>query len=234
MALSLRAYDPKLRQRAEIVAPVGGLRMDDSRQRKEGQELLGHAVGADIERSQAASKAYADKLFADRESSLQSLINSVPKLNISGVGESGGVPYGQTQAGGMTGVPYAKEINKAAGKYGVPAGLLAGMAKQESDFNTNMKYWDNGAWSYGLTSIRDYGNDHKEFWTDPRWGGRTYDPETNLDYLAWWLTDQAMGRYGAKNWEQAARMWNGGPSGPRKSATKTYWDKVVGHGYGGF
>ena len=39
-----------------------------------------------------------------------------------------------------------------------------------------------------------------------------------------------LNRYAAnKTNEEAARIWNGGPTGHRKSATLTYWNKVKKH-----
>jgi hypothetical protein len=44
---------------------------------------------------------------------------------------------GSSSGAGLAGVPYADLFTQAAGKYGVPASLLAGMAKTESNFNSS-------------------------------------------------------------------------------------------------
>jgi hypothetical protein len=44
---------------------------------------------------------------------------------------------GSSSRAGLAGVPYADLFTQAAGKHGVPASLLAGMAKTESNFNSS-------------------------------------------------------------------------------------------------
>jgi len=56
-----------------------------------------------------------------------------------------------------------------------------------------------------------------------------FDPAKARDicrrYLAIYCTPRRLGR--APTMEDAARIWNGGPNGHRKSATEKYWHKVA-------
>jgi hypothetical protein len=56
-----------------------------------------------------------------------------------------------------------------------------------------------------------------------------FDPANARDicrrYLAIYCTPKRLGR--APTMEDAARIWNGGPNGHRKSATEKYWHKVA-------
>lgn len=55
-----------------------------------------------------------------------------------------------TTAGGVTGVPYANEINAAAARHGIDPALLAGLVKQESGFQPGVR---SPAGATGLTQL---------------------------------------------------------------------------------
>ena len=54
---------------------------------------------------------------------------------------------------------------------------------------------------------------------------RTHAVTICKKYLAIYCTERRLGR--APTLEDAARMWNGGPNGHKKSVTLPYWEKVA-------
>ena len=63
---------------------------------------------------------------------------------------AGAAPTSSTGAGLKAGTPYAAEISAAAAKYGVDPALLAGLVRQESNFNPTAK---SPAGASGLTQL---------------------------------------------------------------------------------
>jgi hypothetical protein len=55
-----------------------------------------------------------------------------------------------------------------------------------------------------------------------------HDRQKSMDiavaYLNHYVTEKRLGR--KPTWEDYARIWNGGPNGHKKEATKPYWEKV--------
>jgi len=60
---------------------------------------------------------------------------SAPAATGAGVVPTLSVSAGSTAGGGVSGVPYADEINAAAARHGIDPALLAGLIRQESNFD---------------------------------------------------------------------------------------------------
>jgi soluble lytic murein transglycosylase-like protein len=73
-----------------------------------------------------------------------------PAEGTATTGTTGTAPTSSTGAGLKAGTPYAAEISAAAAKHGVDPALLAGLVRQESNFNPNAK---SPAGASGLTQL---------------------------------------------------------------------------------
>jgi soluble lytic murein transglycosylase-like protein len=128
---------------------------------------------------------------------------------------------GSSPSGGA--VPFQDLITAAANKYGIDPGLLAGVVKQESNFNPNAK---SGAGAKGLTQLMDAtarGLGVK----DP------FDPAQSLDGGAKFLSGLMKQFHGDQSLALAA--YNAGPGAVQKyggippyQETQRYVPKVLG------
>lgn len=103
-------------------------------------------------------------------------------------------------------------------------GFIDALHQVESEGKTGPIIGDNGA-ALGPFQI------HKEYWADVKdqIGGK-YSDVANYDYakkvVAAYLLKYGKKAIKNKDWETLAKMHNGGPRGPLKSATEKYWNKV--------
>ena len=106
--------------------------------------------------------------------------------------------------------------------------LLPALSKVESNGNpravgdSGKAYGELQIWS---VVVQDVNRAHGTRYTHRD----AFDPAKARDicrrYLAIYATPKRLGR--APTMEDAARIWNGGPNGHRKSATEKYWHKVA-------
>jgi soluble lytic murein transglycosylase-like protein len=126
---------------------------------------------------------------------------------------------GATGSSTVNGVPYAELFNQASSKYGVPAGLLAAVARAESNFNPNAR---SSAGAIGLMQFLPG--------TAATFGINPLDPAQAIDGAA---------RYLLKNfekfhsWDLALAAYNAGPGAvaqyggiPPYAETQTYVRRV--------
>ena len=126
------------------------------------------------------------------------------------------------QAGGP--VPFQNLIAAAASKYGLDPALLAGVVKQESNFNPNAK---SGSGAKGLTQLMD-ATARRLGVTDP------FDPAQSLDGGAQFLSGLMKQFHGDQSLALAA--YNAGPGAVQKyggippyQETQRYVPKVLGY-----
>jgi soluble lytic murein transglycosylase-like protein len=127
-----------------------------------------------------------------------------------------------SQAGGA--VPFHDLIAAAATKYGLDPALLAGVVKQESNFNPNAK---SGSGAKGLTQLMDT-TARRLGVTDP------FDPAQSLDGGAKFLSGLMKQFHGDQSLALAA--YNAGPGAVQKyggippyQETQRYVPKVLGY-----
>jgi len=119
----------------------------------------------------------------------------------SGTFNPGLVPYG-----------YGPSIQRAAAKYGIQPGILAGIIEVESNFNSQAR---SGAGAVGIAQIM------------PRWHPNVdaTNAEASIDYAAKYLSE-LQGQLGSI--DEAIYAYNSGPGGIRKSAeNRAYYPKVM-------
>jgi soluble lytic murein transglycosylase-like protein len=121
-------------------------------------------------------------------------------------------------------VPYASLINAAAKKYGLDPALLAGIVKQESNFNPNAQ---SRVGAKGLTQLMD-ATARRLGVTDP------FDPAQSLDAGARFLSSLVTQFHGDQS--LAAAAYNAGPSAVQKyggippyEETRIFVPKVLGY-----
>ncbi len=119
-------------------------------------------------------------------------------------GAASSAPTGSSSGGGVSGIPYANEINAAAARHGLDPALLAGLVKQESGFNAAIR---SPAGATGLTQLmpataRSLGV------TDPT------DPLQSLEGGAKYLREQ-LDRFGGDE-RLALAAYNAGPGAVKR------------------
>ena len=124
----------------------------------------------------------------------------------------------------VTSVPFQNEITAAANKYGVDPALLAGLVKQESNFNPSAR---SGVGAKGLTQLMD-ATARGLGVTDP------FDPAQSLDAGAKFLGGLLKQFHGDQSLALAA--YNAGPGAVQKyggippyQETQRYVPKVLGY-----
>ncbi|VDI74514.1 Hypothetical predicted protein [Mytilus galloprovincialis] len=108
---------------------------------------------------------------------------------------------------------------------GISNKCLACICKVESGCKRNIGCrLDGGSYSCGPFQIKNV------YWKDCYRPGRGYRQCANNYYCAKRCTKTYMRRYGGRRCgttcEDYARMHNGGPTGCRKSSTRSYWRKI--------
>jgi soluble lytic murein transglycosylase-like protein len=121
-------------------------------------------------------------------------------------------------------LPFANLIGAAAARYGLDPALLAGIVKQESNFNPNAK---SSAGAKGLTQLMD-STARRLGVTDP------FDPAQSLDGGARFLSSLVTQFHGDQS--LAAAAYNAGPGAVQKyggippyEETRIFVPKVLGY-----
>jgi soluble lytic murein transglycosylase-like protein len=139
-----------------------------------------------------------------------------------------GYSHIQPTRSSVSGVPYSDLFNAASQKYGIPAGLLAAVARAESGFNPNAR---SSAGAVGLMQFLPS--------TARGMGVNPLDPASAIDGAARYLTDNYK-RFGS--WNLALAAYNAGPGAvaryggvPPYAETQKYVARVNSYaqGYGG-
>ena len=92
---------------------------------------------------------------------------------------------------------------------------------------------DNGK-AFGIAQIHrevvdDWNKYHRLYWNMPEYRHiDCFNPDTSKEIFFWYIKRYCNGlRLGHEpTMEDAARIWNGGPNGFRKSTTIKYWKKI--------
>lgn len=150
-------------------------------------------------------------------------VRTQPQANARSARSLAMAPLSLALPGGST-VPYQSLIVAAAQKYGLDPALLAGIVKQESNFNPNAK---SGAGAKGLTQLMD-STARGLGVTDP------YDPAQSIDGGARFLSELMHQFHGDQSLAVAA--YNAGPVAVQKyggippyEETRIYVPKVLGY-----
>jgi hypothetical protein len=109
-----------------------------------------------------------------------------------------------------------------------PDRLLPALSKVESNGNPNARGDGNRAWGelqIWSVVVQDVNRVHGTRYVHADAFDRAKARDICRRYLAIYCTPRRLGR--APTMEDAARIWNGGPNGYRKSATEKYWHKVA-------
>ena len=127
-------------------------------------------------------------------------------------------PAAGTTGSGLAGVPYADLFTQAGAKYGVPAALLAGVARTESGFSTS-----------AVSSVGARGLMQFMPATAAGLGVDTSDPASSIDGAARYLSS-LIGQFGSTDLALAA--YNAGPSAVQRAggvpaAAQSYVQKVT-------
>jgi soluble lytic murein transglycosylase-like protein len=109
--------------------------------------------------------------------------------------------------------------------------LILALISVESGGNVNA-VGDNGK-AIGILQIHAcvIADVNRVFKTDYRWPEDARDPAKSRTICELYIAHWGEVRFGAggPTYEQAARIWNGGPNGYRRNATLSYWMKVRKH-----
>lgn len=109
--------------------------------------------------------------------------------------------------------------------------LILALISVESGGNVNA-VGDNGN-AIGILQIHScvIADVNRVFKTNYRWPEDARDPAKSRTICELYIAHWGKVRFGAAGptYEQAARIWNGGPNGYRRTATLSYWKKVSKH-----
>lgn len=161
----------------------------------------------------AVDKAAADKAASDAQAADQ-LAAHTPTA-----GATDAVFHGN---GLVNGVPFTQQFLNASAKYGVPAALLAGVARAESNFNPNARSL---VGAQGLMQFMPG--------TASSLGVNPLDPTSSINGAAHYLR-QLYDQFG--NWSFAVAAYNAGPGAVQKyggippyAETQGYVPRVLGY-----
>lgn len=158
--------------------------------------------GTDIKISDVGNPAAIRRLLPEEATSARTALPTIPTAALSALTGTTPAASAAPVAAGLSGVPYADLFTTAGAKHGVPAALLAAVAKTESGFNPSAV---SSAGAQGLMQFMPA--------TAQGMGVNPLDPASAVDGAARYLSSH-LREFGSI--EKALAAYNAGPGTVRK------------------